>query len=318
MPSRSIHCPRGQEKPWAINRRGKKAVRGGHYVAKPATKKRLPKRYERRIILFLDFLGFKEIVDRTAKDNRELQSLLKAIDKLYAIGRGDADLSKTRSITTFSDSVVLSYAVQEESAVYYLLSDISFAVIELAIEGYLVRGAVTLGKLIHTKRFLVGPAMVKAYELESQVAKVPRVLIDPKLLSIARKAHAGQHTPKHEAGYVRDFMTKDVDGKHYFDYISWKSVVAVVGMDDDGYPLYLKDIANILKRGLANTTPGVLSKYHWIHERYIKAIEQFAKLGPQHRYRINNPEICGAIESLPRMIKEAQTARRAIKGAQSR
>lgn len=38
---------------------------------------------------------------------------------------------------------------------------------------------VTVGDLLHTERHLVSPAMVKAYELESKVAKFPRVLLDP-------------------------------------------------------------------------------------------------------------------------------------------
>ena len=39
--------------------------------------------YEKRIILFLDFLGFKEIVEGTAGDPARLANLLKAIDRLY-------------------------------------------------------------------------------------------------------------------------------------------------------------------------------------------------------------------------------------------
>lgn len=285
-------------------------------MAKRSKKTRQPRQYERRIILFLDFLGFKEIVEDTIGNDRNLQALLRAVDRLYGIGREDADLYQTRSITTFSDSVVLSYAIQEQSAVFYLLSDIAFAVIDLAIWGFLVRGAVTMGDLIHTKRYLVGPAMVKAYELESKIAKNPRVVIDPKLVSIARKAHADQHDPEHEARYVRAFMTRDEDGQYYFDYVSWQSVVANVGMDDENYPLYLRDIAAILKRGLANTEPGVLSKYLWLHQQYGVAIEKFEKLGPNHRYRINNPEICEAIEELPKLIKEAKEATRIVKAAQ--
>ena len=187
------------------------------------------RRYEERIILFLDFLGFKEIVESTVGDNANLDRLLEAIDRLYDIGHEDADLYSTRSITIFSDSVVLSYAVHEQSAVFYLLSDIAFAVIDLAIRGFLLRGAVTVGDLLHTKRYLVGPAMVKAHELESKVAKSPRVLLDPKLVAIARKAHADQHDAEHEARYVRAFMTKDDDGHHYLNYISWASVVANAG-----------------------------------------------------------------------------------------
>src|SRR5262249_41585996 len=97
--------------------------------------------YENRIILFLDFLGFKEIVERTEADRQYLHNLLDAIDLLHQVGRDDAELSKSQRITTFSDSVVLSYAVHEESAVFYLLTDVTFAIIDLAIKGFFVRGS---------------------------------------------------------------------------------------------------------------------------------------------------------------------------------
>ena len=291
---------------------------GGLVIMAKRKRQTLKREYERRIILFLDFLGFKEIVENTVRDDEKLQSLLKAIDRLYDIGQEDADLYKTRSITTFSDSVVLSYAIHEQSAVFYLLNDIAFAVIDLAIQGYLVRGAVTVGDLVHTTRYLVGPAMVTAYEMESKLAKTPRVLIDRKLVSIARKAHAEQHDGKHEADYVRNFMTKDEDGHHYLNYVSWKSVVEIVGMDDDNYPLYLRDIGIILKRGLAKTDPGVLSKYLWIHEQYVAAIEQFEKLGAKHAYRINNPENCEAIEGLSKLTEDVRNAKRIIKAARKK
>ena len=261
-------------------------------MTRRGNKARQPRHYEERIILFLDFLGFREIVESTVDNEGNLHSLLKAIDRLYDIGRESADLYQTRSITTFSDSVVLSYAINEQSAVFDLLNDIAFAVIDLAIWGYLIRGAVTIGELIHTKRYLVGPAMVRAYELESKVARNPRVLIDRKLISIARKAHADQHDGEHEARYVQTFMTKDEDGQHYFNYVSWRSVVETTGMDDDDYPLYLRDIGGILKRGLTKTDPGVLSRFLWIYRQYVAAIEQFEKLGPKHPYRINNRENC--------------------------
>lgn len=274
--------------------------------------------YERRIVLFLDFLGFKEIVENTVRNDEILRSLLTAIDRLYDIGREDTDLYKTRCITTFSDSVVLSYAIHEQSAVFYLLSDIAFAVIDLAIQGYLVRGAVTVGELIHSERYLIGPAMVQAYQMESTLARTPRVLIDRKLIAIARKAHAEQHDGEHEARYVRAFMTKDQDGQYYLNYVSWKSVVETAGMDDDNYPYYLRDIGIIVQRGLGRAEAGVLSKYLWLHEQYIAAIEQFKKLGARHPYRLNHPENCAAIEGLPKFTKEAKIAARIIKTARTK
>jgi hypothetical protein len=88
--------------------------------------------------------------------------------------------------------------------------------------------------------------MIHAYELESKVAKYPRVLVDTKLVSVARKAHARHHTSHHEARYVSEFLTKDTDGHRFIDYISWRGVVDGAGMDDDNYPLYLRDIGKII------------------------------------------------------------------------
>ena len=273
-----------------------------------AAKPKHPK-YEKRIILFLDFLGFKEIVEGTVGNATNLGTLLGAIDCLYAIGSDDKDLYSSVSLTTFSDSVVLSYGVREQSAVFNLLLDIAYAIIELASRGFLVRGAVTVGELAHTKKYLVGPAMVRAYEMESKEAKVPRVLLDPRLAEVAREAHADHHDPDDEERYVKLLMTKDRDKKHFIDYISWESVVNVAGMDDDNYPGYLSDISSILRRGLNSANASVLEKYLWIHKQYIKAIKLFEELKPDHDYRINNPENYDAVLRLPKLKAEATRAR---------
>jgi hypothetical protein len=117
---------------------------------------------------------------------------------------------------------------------------------------------------------------------------------------------------------VKSFMTKDDDGRYYVNYVSWKSVVETAGMEDDDYPAYLRDIGAIVQRGLAKTDPGVLSKYLWIHRQYVAAIEQFERLGAKHSYRLNNPENCAAIASLPKFVKEVKSAERIIKARSSR
>lgn len=280
-------------------------------MARKARKTKRPKhpKYAQRLILFLDFLGFKEIVDGTVGDAGRLDTLLGAIDHLYEIGSDDKDLYSSARATTFSDSVVLSYGVREQSAVFNLLLDIAFAIIGLVNRGFLVRGAVTIGELIHTKKYLVGPAMVKAYEMESKEAKVPRVLLDPRLLETARKAPAVHHDPDDEERYVKLLMRMDGDKRHFIDYVSWESVVEVAGMDDDYYSDYLREISKILRRGLSHPSAGVLEKYLWIHKQYVAAIKQFEKLKPEHDYRVNNPENYAAVVNLPKLNAEAKHAK---------
>jgi hypothetical protein len=58
--------------------------------------------YESRIVLFLDFLGFKEIVERTMQNATPLNDLLAAIDRLHSIGRENSDLYRSPINVNFS------------------------------------------------------------------------------------------------------------------------------------------------------------------------------------------------------------------------
>jgi hypothetical protein len=55
----------------------------------------------------------------------------------------------------------------------YSLTSLSF---ELLCLGYFVRGAIALGKLYHDDEMVFGDALVRAYELETSVARFPRIL----------------------------------------------------------------------------------------------------------------------------------------------
>ena len=84
--------------------------------SKPTNKK---PSYQERIILFVDFLGFSEIVGKTADDGKALQRLLGAMDRLIEIG--DTTILASKKVTQFSDSVVVSYKLTERSAVFHFL-----------------------------------------------------------------------------------------------------------------------------------------------------------------------------------------------------
>lgn len=273
------------------------------------------KKYEERIVLFIDFLGFKEHVQKTIQDPPFLTKLLDAMDQVAAIAKDDKEFHKSQRITHFSDCIVVSYRVDEESAVFWLLMEIAFCVVGLVEAGFLLRGALTVGPLHHSKKHVVGPALVEAYRMESKVAKYPRVLIDEKIIDVAKAAHPEDHDEEHEERFVRDFMTEDADGKHYFDYVSWRSVVAIMGGDNDGYPAYLHQVGELVHAGLKHDEPDVLAKYLWLHRQYLAAIDVVKALPQDHPYRLENPEECELIETLPTFTNLAASAETKVQAA---
>ena len=255
--------------------------------------------YERRLILFLDFLGFREIVAETTDDPTALGRLIAGLNAIARIVK-DGSVESER-VTQFSDSLVVSYRVDETSGVFWLLHAMAMTVVELAGRGYLLRGAVTIGDLFHDDRHVVGPAMVAAYEMESRRAIVPRVIVDPAVLDIAREHKGDLHTPEDEEGYVRSFVAVDDDGEHFFDFVSWRSVVEIVGADDDSYGAYLAGISRLVERGLRHSDTRVLRIYIWLYRHYIAAIDLFEAMPVDHPYRTQSPENCELIASLPRL-----------------
>lgn len=271
--------------------------------------------YEHRLILFIDFLGFKEVVEATENDPDALRRLIAALDE---IGRlGEADVFESQRVTQFSDSVVMSYRVTEQSGVFWMLNAIALTIITLAGHGFLLRGAVTIGDLYHSDTHVVGPAMVRAYEMESQVARYPRVIVDPALIALARQRRNRDHTPDDEEEYVRNFVAEDDDGQLFIDYVSWNAVVAVAGAEDELYPDYLAEIGRLLEAGLAHDDPRVGEKYLWLYPRYIAALDLVASLPADSPYRRENPENCEAIDRLPRLIDLAVNCQQRVQQRQS-
>jgi hypothetical protein len=276
-------------------------------------KKKYPE-YQQRLILFLDFLGFSNTVAETKSNPQKLKQLVRAIDSVREVKRSFDDKT-SQKVTQFSDSLVVSYRIDETSAAFELVSEIALAVIDLAGRGYLVRGGMTVGPLLHTTKYLVGPAMLHAYDMEHSLAKSPRVIVDRAVIELASAHHADNNSPEEEQGYVQGIMAEDTDGWLYLDYVPWSGVVENAGKDEKDYGPYLGALSKTLERGLADSDTRVLQKQIWLHERYVSAVEFIAGLPEDDPLRRNRPQIYEEIRALPRFSKEAEAARKAVEQA---
>jgi len=135
--------------------------------------------------------------------------------------------------------------------------------------GYTLRGAIEFGDIYWDENELVGPAFISAYRLESEVARVSRIIVSSKLdtvLSDLATDHPGDITDHLIANF-----RKDVDG-----YVIVNP--HILGHSDEERESLVESL-----RSLASNTPN-----HLIKEKYASLISM---LSDKARVSINHHEL---------------------------
>jgi hypothetical protein len=152
-------------------------------------------------VLYLDLLGVSAMA-QGAGAQEELTSFNQAIRVAfrYRIGAQASREPSAIPAAVFSDSFVAATPVlpgtppmPEADAVFYLVYEAANIQTELAMRGYFVRGAITLGDFHFYDGLVFGPALVEAVELERSSALNPRIILSPRAARVLRNAQAGAH-----------------------------------------------------------------------------------------------------------------------------
>ncbi|HNP68766.1 MAG TPA: hypothetical protein PKH16_12740 [Aequorivita sp.] len=248
-------------------------------------------KYEDRIVCFIDILGFKTIINGTVdREDNDIESEIKLIHEILSLGLELLDiedkykLAKSKIVTQFSDSFVISFLVNERSEIFSTLIEILHLIMNFMVKGILVRGGIAYGKLIHTNKVVFGPGLLMAYETESRAALYPRVILDETVINIAKMFHSYGGSPNHEEDSIMNVITKDTDDMYYIDYIQKvQSELDDPEIDMVGYIEKLKNIIEPLKD---NEAPDIKVKIGWLknkvnklidsatNEKYIKALKK--------------------------------------------
>jgi hypothetical protein len=166
--------------------------------------------YERRIVAFYDFLGWRSKINEAGDDPEKIGNLRRMILRHSLSLRGQQQYAAPDTkVSTFSDNMVVSLPVIEVNVVHLLTTLGAFQIASVG-GGFLVRGGVTVGKIHHDELSVFGPALNRAYEIESQIAVVPRIVVDENVFE------NGFHIPffmRQEQGirFIDPFSTKFVD-----------------------------------------------------------------------------------------------------------
>jgi len=163
-------------------------------------------KYEKRIVAFIDILGFKDLVKQSEGDNSVLSKIDTLLNYFFAWGTGrqnewdyrfiqyEPDVQKNKSLyvvpnvrcTCFSDSLVVSIPYDSSHLHQHfsvLVSNLAHIGSKFIQAGIPIRGGIAVGNLVHdTKGVIYGPAMIEAYQLEENVSIYPRIILSQKLI----------------------------------------------------------------------------------------------------------------------------------------
>jgi hypothetical protein len=245
-------------------------------MTKKKKKNEIP--YREAVISFIDILGFRELVANSpdASSIRRILSRLRNFTSPVKIDL-DAGAPDAQSIA-FSDSIVrvrfydVEYAT---GAVFQEVHGLLLAQSELAAENVLLRGGMTVGRVHLEGDMAFGPGFTRAYDLESQFANFPRIILGPEVFAALRadpRLVAEHHDIEDDVYYLRKFLERGDDGFWFVDYLY--SIADEMDKPENFQDL-LASHRNFAIAG-ANAAPThsrVLQKFLWL-ARYIDGVSK--------------------------------------------
>lgn len=249
--------------------------------------------YEKRIVAFVDILGFKTIIEDSVCDTSLRRKVLEATEIIHSRRGGKIEGTQ---VTTFSDSAVISYPLNMRNALFYTIIDIIHLQLELGNKGLMLRGGIAIGDVYHDDDIVFGPAMNEAYFLESKVAKFPRVVIRREtleegfvnteglgkyeietnwqdLMTLVKLDNYNENENDENLFFI-DFLRQDNEltdfGDEYYEWLKAFRVAIVEGLNR-----YSKASSDYQVMSLPDRTEAdrVFKKYRWLLSYWNHVVE---------------------------------------------
>jgi hypothetical protein len=177
-------------------------------------------------VCFIDVLGFSNDIMRNWKSqtSNPLEKILTIKSEMPGFSEvEDADdRSPLRTyvcrVNTISDSVTICFGYEDNIIIGDLvlgleaiLGNISYIWSTFIRNGYTIRGAIDFGDIYWDESELIGPAFINAYTLESEVARVSRVIVSSNLNKVLKDL-VSKHKNTLLIEHLMQRFRKDVDG----------------------------------------------------------------------------------------------------------
>lgn len=248
--------------------------------ARPSRWPRMPNEptYGPRYCAFVDILGFAELVTGLGQAPTNV-SLLKNLLATIHTPKGEHIRYFTGSdlrAQSISDAVCLSSESTAPglSHLFYALEEIAMSLLEL---GYFVRGAIVKGPLYHDDRMVFGEALLRAFHLEQEIVRYPRIMVTTEVF------HDTEVYLEHEQFGIEfsDSIIQADDGPRFFNIM--RTMRTVLDMTDVPTERMLQmEKANILAARIQECfeaspdNPRHFEKVQWFAKYFNRSLERHA------------------------------------------
>lgn len=241
---------------------------------------------------FLDVLGFSARIRASYKDktaNKLLRQFHAIFKRRMSQLKSDAHGSLLY-FKSFSDNVLLAhprFSHDMESEFGFILWSISEYQLEMTLQGFFIRGGLSVGNLFVDDNSVYGEALIDAYELESTVAVNPIVVLCNNTMKLVDQ-HLGYYSHTWLAPQVRAVLV-NADGRYFINYLSECILDTDGGRELDASSLrqHKKQIEHALS--LYATQPAVFAKFSWLsayHNYFCESVSAYP--GYSDMLRIDN------------------------------
>jgi hypothetical protein len=215
---------------------------------------------------FLDILGFSERI-RSSYKAKTANALLQEFHKIFdkRINRLKSDVGNSLLyFKSFSDNILLAhprFSNDMESEFAFILWSISEYQFEMALQGFFIRGGLSVGPLFVDANSVYGEALIDAYELESKVAVNPIVVLCEETKRLVN----------HHIGYYHGEVPPQVkhvlvnaDGRYFINYLAECVTETLDGelLDVESLRKHRDQIERALEENAGQ--PAVFAKFLWL------------------------------------------------------
>jgi hypothetical protein len=214
----------------------------------------------------LDILGYSDYISELFKDGKgekELVRLRNALDEAYqdlkARPNKQIFSDKLRfQVRSFTDNLFIGYPIPEHDDAWGVLRTvvdyIGHLQMTLALDGYFIRGAISVGDLYVDEDIVFGPALMEAVRAEKQLAVFPRVV----LCDSAEEPFQAELEDKKVLNVLIDS-----DRRVFIDYLNASVMIA-----QPGGPVFTEFLEGhkttiVAKLEQFTNKPYIRAKYEW-------------------------------------------------------